>query len=168
MCQVPQKKTVQVLRAQRMLCLIPPRDVSRKPRCKLSWVLKDVQKLAGWTGDEKAFQVEANTGTKRGGEKGQGEFPECLLGVLWRINWPRVLLLTSARLSSVPSRPTCCDHLDLDSACPRPHQGHPPSMVRSTCFWWPLEPTQDALRPTSKGNSPGLYPFLPTMILNLL
>lgn len=70
-----------------------------------------------------------------------------------------MLLLTSAHLSSVPSRPTCCDHLDLDSACPRPHQGHPPSMVRPTCFWWPLEPTQDALRPISKGKSPGLYPF---------
>lgn len=90
---MPQEKTVQVLRAQRMLCLIPPGDVSRKPRCKLSWVLKDVQKLAGWTGDEKAFQVEANTGAKRGEEKGQGEFPECLLGVLWRI---RVLSKSAA------------------------------------------------------------------------
>lgn len=67
---------------------------------------------------------------------------------------PGVPLFTSAHLPSVTSWPTCCEHLDLGSACSRPHQGHPPSMVRPTAFWWPVEPTQDAWRPTSKGKFP--------------
>lgn len=104
---------------------------------------------------------------KRQGE-GQGEFQEQLLSVLWRRRVvPRVtaLHLRASMLSHTCAKaPSICDHLDLGSACSRPHQAQPSSMARSPSFGFTSTHSR-SFEANIEREGLDFYPFLPTMIL---